>query len=339
MKNMRLTILCMLVLLCGTVSYAQGIRVYKKDGTSIKVLYSELDSIVGVPASNDADTPVIVLGGHAGDENGNNKDSKIMFSLSCTSKDASYAEMFVAKKSDVDALTDNGYTLLQIADANMGNGVILGSAGLDEVNNDVYWLSMDNTDGVAAGTEYTCIAMVMNTAEKSVAVRYDVKTDSSADDNTPPTVELEGRAGDADGNLKNEAVTFKASCKSKNASYAEAFIAEASFINDILQGTTLEDLMKYNAGIGKILDNETLDKLNSSYIELTWDMLLPDTEYSLLFCVKTKGEGMTVKRCDVKTAAAATSINRNYDAEGMLSRSNIKLGNKGKVISNLRAPK
>lgn len=330
MRNIRFAVISVIVLLFGTTADAQGIKIYKSNGTTIDVLYSDLDSIVGFQEDCNADTPIISVGGHAGDENGNNKDSHIMFSLSCTSKDASYAEMFVAKKADIDALTDQGVTLLQIADANMGNGVILGNDELDKANSGVYWLSMNNTDGVTADTEYTCIALVMNSAEKSTAVRYDVRTEASDDDNTPPTVVVEGRTGNAEGNLKSEALTFTASCKSKNASYAEAFIAEASFVNSILGDMTLEELMTYNAGIGKILPNEELDKLNSSEISLTWDQLLPGTEYSLLFCVKTKGNGMTVKRCDIKTEGAATAMYRS---------NNKVLRSQGKIISKLNSPK
>ena len=329
MKNIRFIMLCVIALLYGATANAQGIKVYKTDGTTIEVSYSELDSIVGVPDDVSAKCPVITLGGHAGDVNGEKKDSHIMFSLSCTSRDASYAEMFVALKNDIDVLIDNGYSLLEIADANMGNGVLLSSDELDMANTDVYWLSLDNTDGVIANTEYTCIAYVMNTAEKKTAVRYDIKTDASQEDDTAPTIVVDGRPGNAEGELKSEALTFTASCTSKNASYAEAFIAETSLVNAILGDMTLEELMTYNAGIGNILPNEDLDKLNSSGISLTWDQLLSGTEYSLLFSVKTKGGGMAVTRCDVSTEGAATAM---YGKCNMMS-------NKGKIMSKVKSPR
>lgn len=49
MKNARFIILSLMVLLCGTYADAQGVKVFKTDGTTIDVPYSEMDSIVAFP--------------------------------------------------------------------------------------------------------------------------------------------------------------------------------------------------------------------------------------------------------------------------------------------------
>ena len=54
MKSIRIIILFVIVLLCGTDSLAQGVKIYKSDGTTINVPYSRLDSIVAVSGSDAA---------------------------------------------------------------------------------------------------------------------------------------------------------------------------------------------------------------------------------------------------------------------------------------------
>ena len=270
--------------------------------------------------------PEILLTAQAGDENGNNKDSYLLFGLRCTTNDVYYAEMLVSVKEDVDKILAGGITLEQLASANKGNGLILTDEEINMVNTATYSLSLDNTDGVIPDKEYTCIALVENFEGTMSVARKDVKTEPAAEDDTAPTVKLEGRAGDADGMNKNCMVTFSASCTSKNASYAEAFVADTSFINDILQGMTLEELMTFNAGIGKVLEQNDLDILNTAKLTLTWDQMLGDTGYTLLFCVKTKAGKMVVGRCDVKTEpdpASANVVRTQGYIQGMLNAGNV----------------
>ena len=48
MKSIRIIILFVIVLLSGTNALAQGVKIYKSDGTTINVPYAALDSIVAV---------------------------------------------------------------------------------------------------------------------------------------------------------------------------------------------------------------------------------------------------------------------------------------------------
>ena len=48
MKSIRIILLFVIVLLCGTDVCAQGVKIYKSDGTTINVPYAQLDSIVAV---------------------------------------------------------------------------------------------------------------------------------------------------------------------------------------------------------------------------------------------------------------------------------------------------
>lgn len=48
MKNIKILLLSVMVMLCGSNVNAQSIKVYKTDGTAITVPYSELESIIAV---------------------------------------------------------------------------------------------------------------------------------------------------------------------------------------------------------------------------------------------------------------------------------------------------
>ena len=309
-------------------------RVSNKSGAVTKQITLKTDAAPAPPKG-----PEITLAGQAGDKDGNRKDSYLMFRLSSTTKDVYYAELIVSAKSEVDKVLELGLTLEELAVSNKGNGLILSDEDVNTVNSSTYVAALDNTDGVKPDTEYTCIALVENFMGVMSIARVDVKTAETKEDNTPPSVNIEGFAGDVNGNNKNLMVTYKASCTSKNASYAEAFIAEATFVDEILQGTTLEELMTYNAGMGKIMDQSKIDILNQDVLTLTWDNLLGNTLYSLLFCVKTKGGGITVKRCDVMTEPDAATANVGYaqqKVEGILSMGNVRLGDSGRIIDNLK---
>ena len=55
MKIIKVLILFVAILLCATNASAQGVKVYKSDGTTINIPYSRLDSIVNVPAKEFVD--------------------------------------------------------------------------------------------------------------------------------------------------------------------------------------------------------------------------------------------------------------------------------------------
>ena len=133
--------------------------------------------------------PEIYLTGNAGDENGENKDTHITFSLKCSTNDVYYAEMIVSLKSEVDKVLEQGLTLEELASANKGNGLILSDEEINMVNNGTYNVSLDNTDGVIPDTEYTCVALVENFMGVASVARHDVKTEKAVEDNTPPTQE------------------------------------------------------------------------------------------------------------------------------------------------------
>lgn len=55
MKNIRIIILFVSIVFCGLNAGAQGVKIYKIDGTTIDIPYDELDSIVNVPAKEFVD--------------------------------------------------------------------------------------------------------------------------------------------------------------------------------------------------------------------------------------------------------------------------------------------
>ena len=55
MKRIRFITLFVIILLCGTNSYAQGVKIYKSNGVTFNIPYTQLDSIVTVPAKEFVD--------------------------------------------------------------------------------------------------------------------------------------------------------------------------------------------------------------------------------------------------------------------------------------------